>query len=596
MQNRNKYFTIKIIDKRILFIKELVNYIKFKDSTLKLKSDKISESELLKLIKDFAPEQYVKFSNIINDYHKYYESIGKFKQEENFPSYTLCIHPSRKCNLNCKYCFAVDNTELLKEEIDLDLAKKAIDFMVFDWGKDARKFTVDIAGSGEPLLKLDFIKKLSSYCKSLHYKTGKEIKIMFPTNGTLMTPEIAEYFENENNILLGFSLDGNNIHNCNRKKINGDMAYDDCVKGISLIKNRKFGIAVTITHTNEDVDEVYDFLINKFKNVDAISMQVVRDYSNSDVSFYNIDIKNLINHYKKLLDKILVNFDEGNFDYIKPLLLGADTFGAYFLRTLSKGKIHKYRCGAGRCTIAVDNKGKLYSCSVANGNNEYLIGDIYNGIDKSKVELFSHPTAEQNIDCKNCWASYICGGECFVTAKMSRNDFYLSNKSLCEFRKALIELCICFAQTIMDNYPTAYEYILRLLKKRAFFESIIDSGAWVIGNYLKLKNIEFEYYDIEKQLKSSDIGASPENIKSVLKKYNKRFTFFEITDKTSVSAIRCPSIALLNKMDNMFYEYAIIKKVESKEITLKTNFRNDDLKISIDNFIDRCSNIIGFEP
>lgn len=591
---KNNYYTVRIINEKILFIKELVNYFNIKDSKLKLETDKISESELLSLIKVIVPEQYDKFISIINDYNSYFLNCKKLNEKEIYPSYTLCMHPSRKCNLNCKYCFAVDNENLPTEEIDIELAKKAINFMVYNWGKDARKFTVDIAGSGEPLLKLDFVKELSSYCKNLHYKTGKEIKIMFPSNGTLMTPKIAEYFENENNILLGFSLDGNKLQNGNRMKKNGEWAYDDSVQGINMIKKRKYGIAVTITHLNEDVDEVYDFLINNFKNVDAISMQVVREYSNSDVSFYNIDIQNLLLHYKKLTEKILCNFDKKKYEYILPLLLGADTFGAYFLRVISKGKIHRFRCGAGRCIVSVDNTGKLYSCSVENGNSEYEIGDIFNGIDEEKVAMFSHPTADFNSDCKSCWASYICGGECFVTAKKSRNNFYLSNKSVCEFRKGLIEICIIFAQTLLENYPKAYEYIIKTLKKRTFFESIVDSSAWAIGHYLDIKNIDYKYEDIECMLDSSDIGTSPENLKQVLNRYSKGFTFYEITDEKCMGEIKLPAIALLNRMDNMYYEYAVIKKVNDNVLTLKTNFNDDDLNVSVDDFFDRCSNIVGF--
>lgn len=176
--------------------------------------------------------------------------------------YTLCLHPVRRCNYECEYCFAEKSKYLPCREIDIETAKKAIDFMIDDWGKDAKRYAIDISGSGEPLLRLEFIKEIDEYCEIKRKQTSKDIKIMFPCNGSLISEENCEYFENNINILIGISIDGNPTHNENRKCSGKANAHELTCYGIDLLKNRTVGLAATITHINEDVDIVYDYLFN----------------------------------------------------------------------------------------------------------------------------------------------------------------------------------------------------------------------------------------------------------------------------------------------------------------------------------------------
>ena len=63
---------------------------------------------------------------------------------------------------------------------------------------------------------------------------------MFCTNLTLLTPEIVEYLDNEPAIILGTSIDGDQITNDNnRVYANGKGTYADIVKGLKMFKNKK---------------------------------------------------------------------------------------------------------------------------------------------------------------------------------------------------------------------------------------------------------------------------------------------------------------------------------------------------------------------
>ena len=61
-----------------------------------------------------------------------------------------------------------------------------------------------------------------------------------------------------------------------------------------------------------------------------------------------------------------------------------------------------------------------------------------------------------------------------------------------------------------------------------------------------------------------------------------------------LNRIKFPAIVMLNKLDSMFYEYAIIEKIEREKIILKTNFSDKLIEIGCQEFLDKYSDILGF--
>lgn len=580
---------IRIIEKfghKFLYIKQINNCILL-TKEYKYNSNHISEKELLEYIRINDSSEYSKYKKILDNR----KTIGT-KREKQYTLYTLAIHPSRKCNLNCEYCYAEKNEYLPQNEISIETAKKAIDFMINEWGKNGKRYVVDLAGSGEPLLAIDFIKEIDKYCEEKRRMTGKDIKIMFPTNGILLDAELCEYFKNSPNILLGVSLDGNREHNRNRKLKNGAEAFDKTIEGIKRIDGRNYGIASTITNINENVDEVYDYLYNEFDNADAISMNLVRDFDySSPTSFYKINIDNVIEHYDILLNKIYQKVLKGNYEYIKKILLGTDTMGIYLLRVLRAGSLSIYRCGAGKCVAAVDDKGLLYSCSVANGDKQFIIGDIYTGINQEKVKKYSNYSVEENNVCKKCWASYICSGECLITSKLSTGNMNNTNNLVCDFKRKLIELCIAFCYKLKIENKEGYKKVIDIVKNRTFFESVIDSGIWVTQIYMNKNGYIVNYTDIELSLDSTERGTPPQEIEQYINKHDEYFQAVKINDVNEFEKIKFPIISCLNKGKRMFYEYVYIDKKENENLIIRELGKEECYRIPIRLFLEYGSNI-----
>jgi MoaA/NifB/PqqE/SkfB family radical SAM enzyme len=82
-----------------------------------------------------------------------------------------------KCNLDCHYCWAFDNSVKGMTE---DIAKRSI-----DWLHDTGCRVLALMG-GEPLLRPDFAHKI------IYYAAKRDFWVYLPTNGRLMRPEVID--------------------------------------------------------------------------------------------------------------------------------------------------------------------------------------------------------------------------------------------------------------------------------------------------------------------------------------------------------------------------------------------------------------------
>ena len=443
-----KISVFEYLNQKVMYIQDVNYYFGIRDDfDIKLGDYELSKEEVLAIAKENDPEEYEVFINTsikdrLNKINSY--DIEEIKEQSSYGQFTLCLHPSRKCNLNCKYCFR-ESEYLGKEQLTFKVAKDAIDFLVDKYAPCASKYVVDLSGSGEPLLQLDLIKQIVDYCKQKRNEICKNIEVMFCTNLTLLTPEMVEYLDNEPAIILGTSIDGDQITNDNnRVYANGKGTYADIVKGLKMFKNKKLGLAVTVTPLNQDVDLIYDHLYH-LPNVDCVSMKFIRCYDGSKYDFDNFDVPYLVSRYEKLCNNVLNELDKGNFDYLQKLLNGADYFGGRIYGNLFKGINKIFRCDAGKSRITIDNCGNIFACSVMYGNDDFIIGNIYNGIKKEKQKLFEIVSLEFIKECNSCAVKNICGGECHVNAYLKNKNLANCNSKLKQFFKNImfIEVDIC---------------------------------------------------------------------------------------------------------------------------------------------------------
>ncbi|MFM9413416.1 radical SAM protein [Peptococcus simiae] len=158
---------------------------------------------------------------------------------------------TRTCNLKCKHCYAHAEAKQYEGELTTEEAKAFIDDLA-DF-----KVPVILFSGGEPLVRKDFF-DLAAYARE------KGIRATLSTNGTLITPEVAQKIKDHGIGYVGISIDGLRETNDTFRGVEG--AFDAAMAGIRNCRavNQRVGLRFTISRsTMDDVDAVLDMLENE---------------------------------------------------------------------------------------------------------------------------------------------------------------------------------------------------------------------------------------------------------------------------------------------------------------------------------------------
>lgn len=370
--------------------------------------------------------------------------------KDSFKTVYISLHISSKCNMNCKYCFMKDRKGI---ELSFEDSKKFID-MIIDEYPNAGKYIVDPTGSGEPLLELDNLCKIGEYCNQKSDELKREVLPMIVTNGLLLTEEVVKRLR-ESGILFGVSLDGD-------KKTNDIYRYDyldngtykRVISNIKKIKDRSLmGVALTITDKNMDLVKDLKHLIKYFPTV---SMKPVRAIdSNMGINEFNIG--KIKKSYTELYEFLLKQTRKGNLEYLLAILNGDDYFGKFLLRSILSIKVIT-RCDAGIGRFSLAPNGLIYACPGAIDIPELVVGSLDKGIDKEKREFLWNTLVDRK-KCQDCYARFVCGGECFFNAYYFTKSITEKDDVMCELKRHLFKLSLIFNHHLKQM--ECYDVVLR---------------------------------------------------------------------------------------------------------------------------------------
>ncbi|SHH24784.1 uncharacterized protein SAMN02745245_00880 [Anaerosphaera aminiphila DSM 21120] len=348
----------------------------------------------------------------------------------------MCLHVAHDCNLRCEYCFASQGDfhgqRLLMTE---EVGKKALDYLLENSGSRVN-LEVDFFG-GEPLMNFDLIKKLVDYGRSKEKEYNKHFRFTVTTNGVLLNDEINDYInENMDNVVL--SLDGRKeINDYMRPTTNGKGSYDLIVpKFKELIDKRgdkDYYIRGTFTNKNLDFSEdLLEYYKLGFKKT---SIEPVVTDEREEYAIREEHLEEILDEYEKMSK-----------DYIKIKKEDKDFLFFHFMIDLTQGPCIIKRtvgCGAGSEYMAVTPDGDFYPCHQFVGEEEFKIGDVYNGVKNTTLrDEFKGTNVYTKEECYNCWARYYCSGGCHANAYYSNNDITKPYKVGCEMEKKRIECAI----------------------------------------------------------------------------------------------------------------------------------------------------------
>ncbi len=366
---------------------------------------------------------------------KFQELAYSFKNNSNVIK-ALCLHVAHSCNLACSYCFAGQGKYHGKDALmSFETGKRAFDFLVENSGT-RRNLEVDFFG-GEPLLNWDVVKRLVEYARSIEKEKNKNFRFTLTTNGVLIDDDVIEFANREmSNVVL--SLDGRKeVHDKFRVDFSGKGSYDKILpKFKKLVESREgknYYMRGTFTHNNTDfTKDIFHMADLGFKE---LSMEPVVCSPESPSALTDEDLPVLFEQYELLAKEMIRRRKNGN----------GFTFYHYMLDLKNGPCIYKRisGCGSGTEYMAVTPKGELYPCHQFVGEEEYCLGNIYDGVTKPEVqEKFRHCNAYSREDCKTCWAQLYCSGGCAANSYHATGSVNGIYKYGCELFKKRIECAI----------------------------------------------------------------------------------------------------------------------------------------------------------
>lgn len=143
---------------------------------------------------------------------------------------------TQRCNLRCQHCYASGIPDT-SQELSTQACRQAID------GFAAFGCPVVLFSGGEPFVRPDVL-DLAAYARE------RGLRVVFSTNGTLITPEVAARIHTIGASYVGISIDGVRKTHDAFRGVPG--AYDRSLAAIRACRDAgvKVGLRVTLTRAN----------------------------------------------------------------------------------------------------------------------------------------------------------------------------------------------------------------------------------------------------------------------------------------------------------------------------------------------------------
>lgn len=354
---------------------------------------------------------------------------------------SVCLHVAHDCNLRCGYCFAgTGDFGHTRGLMSTEVAEKAVEFIIENSGPRINS-EIDFFG-GEPLMNMDTVRHAVTYIRRRERETGKKFQLTLTTNGVLLNDEITQYL-NDNNILLVLSLDGRReVHDSIRPFPNGKGSYDvvrnNVTKTIASRNDEKYYLRGTFTACN------LDFAADVIDMADLGCTQLSVEPVVSKDSRYALT--------EEHLPKLFAEYDKLAAIYLERKRNGKGFDFFHFNVDINNGPCVAKRlsgCGAGHEYFAVTPEGDLYPCHQFVGREEFLLGNVFDGVKNTELPLkFRKTHVLTKEECRGCWARYYCGGGCHANADLFNGTIEKPYKLGCELQKKRLE-CAIMIQAIL---------------------------------------------------------------------------------------------------------------------------------------------------
>lgn len=354
-----------------------------------------------------------------------------------------------KCNLNCRYCYYMNNTvNLYNTNLSFDTIHRVYANLA-DYAQARHLDSISFCWhGGEPtLVDKGFFREVLAD-QPRYFGTDIKVKNHIQTNGTLLDDEWAELFKIYN-LAVGVSIDGSpTSHDLYRYYYNRRGTYNDVVRSIKMLVHNdvRFGTMTVIDPklSGQDVFEHhYELGIRRMEFNLPVS-----SYQNFEQQYGSETMHEFARFMCEVFDAWLAKNDPDvkiqSLESFIHLLVGGKA-----MHCQSANRCHRY--------ITIEPNGDVGVCEnlrviVQNPSmgglrtsisEKYLTGTNVNDHSMFEIEAAAQRKFDyfaydkQNSECAQCSIKGICNFGCLLHRYRFDNDF-LNPSFFCEYYKSLI--------------------------------------------------------------------------------------------------------------------------------------------------------------
>lgn len=324
---------------------------------------------------------------------------------------TISVWLTERCNLHCSYCYEQHPDVGFNEEA---VKSRLLDLFRQGWiDTKAPELSLAFFG-GEPLLEFEAMQRFIAW---LEAEIPKRFRYFITTNGTLITPEIAQYLKDKGFGML-FSIDGDREAMVAR----GD-SYDAVVAGWQCLQAVGMQPEANMTVTPEqlprlmtNVEHVISLGFTAF-NLNPLE-PAAYDFDTVYTQFYSL--------FRRCLDEWLPQ--------------GTRTSAlAQPFKMLSKPiteALREHGCGAGKGLIAISPTGEVYPCHHLVQTPATRLSHGIVAVDQQMKAFWESLNPQQNEECIKCPVRHLCMGSCPANNATVNCDFHRPVEGNCTFTRA----------------------------------------------------------------------------------------------------------------------------------------------------------------
>ncbi|WP_343745695.1 radical SAM protein [Chitinophaga sp.] len=320
--------------------------------------------------------------------------------------YALSLAIAQKCNMGCTYCYA-DQGDFggPAKNMDMATARQSIDLLL-QGCVPGDKVQVTFLG-GEPLINRKALRETTLYALAAAAEKGVQVNFSLTTNGTLLKPDDADFFE-EHRFAVTVSLDGiGAVHDRQRPMKNGAGSYERIIEKIEplLRQQRKMQVSarVTVTPAQHQLTDMLQAFIDM--GFHSVGFSPLLRSSNGKDEMTRQDLERMLEEMIAcglLFEQHIIQ--DKRFPFLN--MVNA-------LKEIAKGTHRPYPCGAGAGYMGVSADGGLYACHRFVNEEAGSMGNIYDGVNADlQNNWLASRHVHQQSPCNSCWAQYLCGGGC----------------------------------------------------------------------------------------------------------------------------------------------------------------------------------------